>query len=277
MSDRLPISVFIIARNEADRIARPIRAVRDWAGEVLVVDSGSTDVTRDIARELGARVLENAWPGYGLQKRFAEDHCANDWLLNLDADEEPSPELCREIRALFAAGGPECDAYEIPIADVFPHEEKPSPHAYTLNPVRLYRKDKGRYAPSPVHDRVQLATGARTGRLAGLVHHRSIRSLGDEIRKLNDYTDLQAADLRTRSRRLSATRLPFEFPTAFLKAYFGRGHWRRGSYGFLLAMNYAIYRHLRLAKHLEYRLADKEAATGRTQGAPLRDKASGPK
>jgi glycosyltransferase involved in cell wall biosynthesis len=277
MSDRLPISVFIIARNEADRIDRPIRAVRDLAGEVLVVDSGSTDRTREIAADLGARVLENAWPGYGPQKRFAEEHCANNWLLNLDADEEPSPELCREIRALFAAGGPGCDAYEVPIADVFPHEDRPSPHAYTLSPVRLYRKDKGRYAASLVHDRVELVPGARTGRLSGLVHHRSIRSLGDEIRKFNEYTDLQADDLDARGRRLSAARLVFEFPSSFLKGYVGRGHWRRGTYGFLLAMNYAICRHLRLAKHVERRLARETAAPGKPQTTPLRDEARGPK
>ena len=264
MTDRLPISVFIIARDEADRIARPIAAVRDWVGEIVVVDSGSRDGTCALAREMGARLLKNEWPCYGPQKRFAEEHCANNWLFNLDADEEPSPALCAEIKALFSAGEPPLDAYETPIADVFPHEERPSPHAYVLSPVRLYRKDRARYAPSPVHDRVVLAPGARTGRLKSLVHHRSIRSLGDEIRKLNEYTDLQAADLDARSRRLSPLRLVFEFPASFFKAYLGRRHYRRGTYGFLLAMNYAIYRHLRLAKHLERRLARKGVPTPST-------------
>ncbi|MEP2437055.1 MAG: glycosyltransferase, partial [Roseibium sp.] len=83
MTRHLPISVFIIAKDEADRIGRTITSVRDWVDEVIVIDSGSSDGTVAVAEQLGARVLENAWPGYGPQKRFGEDQCRNDWLLNL--------------------------------------------------------------------------------------------------------------------------------------------------------------------------------------------------
>ena len=100
----LPLSVFIIAKNEADRIGETIRAVRDLTDDLVVVDSGSTDGTQDVAEELGARVIFNAWPGYGPQKRFAEEQCRHDWLLNLDADEVVPPDLAAEIAALFAAG-----------------------------------------------------------------------------------------------------------------------------------------------------------------------------
>src|SRR4051812_864323 len=76
----LPISVFIIAKNEADRIGDTIRAVRDLTDDLVVVDSGSEDGTQEVAAALGAHVLVNAWPGYGPQKRFAEDECRHDWL-----------------------------------------------------------------------------------------------------------------------------------------------------------------------------------------------------
>ncbi len=107
MSDRgkLPISAFIIAQDEEDRIGRAIESVRTWTAEVIVVDSGSRDRTRAVAAELGASVVEHAWPGYGLQKRFAEDLCSSEWLFNLDADEEVTETLEREIRALFERGG----------------------------------------------------------------------------------------------------------------------------------------------------------------------------
>src|SRR3712207_4928412 len=98
----LPLSVFIIARNEADRIGATIRAVRDLTDDLVVIDSGSTDGTQAVAEELGARVIFNAWPGYGPQKRFGEEQCRHDWILNLDADEELSPALREEIRSLFA-------------------------------------------------------------------------------------------------------------------------------------------------------------------------------
>jgi glycosyltransferase involved in cell wall biosynthesis len=251
--DPLPLSVFIIAKNEADRIGDTIAAVRALTDDLIVVDSGSEDGTQDVAAALGARVIVNPWPGYGPQKRFAEEQCRHDWLLNLDADEVIPPELEAEIRALFAGGGPSRDAYRIGIAEIFPGEERPHPLAYTLTPVRLYRKSRGRYSPSLVHDRVELAPDVHPGRLKGVVHHFSVRSLGDQIEKLNRYSDQQAEDLDLRGVTIPAWRMLFEFPAAFLKAYVGRRHALRGSYGFLTAMNYAISRHLRLAKHYERR------------------------
>ena len=82
-----PLSIFIIARDEADRIGRTIAAVRGLSDDIVVIDSGSTDGTQAIATDLGARVIERDWPGYGPQKRFAEEQCRHPWLLNLDADE----------------------------------------------------------------------------------------------------------------------------------------------------------------------------------------------
>ncbi len=249
----LPLSVFIIARNEADRIGATIRAVRALTDDLLVVDSGSTDGTQALAESLGARVVHNPWPGYGPQKRFAEERCRHDWLLNLDADEVVPPELARSIRAVFAGGSPPRDAYRIGIAELFPGEDRPHPLAHTLRPVRLYRRSRGRYAASPVHDRVELEPGVEPGRLKGVIHHHSVRSLGDQIDKLNRYSDQQAHDLEVRGVTIPTWRVFFEFPAAFVKAYLGRRHFVRGAYGFLTAMNYAISRHLRVAKHVERR------------------------
>lgn len=247
----VPVSCFIIAKNEADRIGRTIQSVCSWVDEVIVIDSGSTDGTQDVARQLGAVVIENEWPGYGLQKRFGEDACRNTWLLNLDADEEVTAELAAEVRALFADGGPAPDGYEISIVDLLPREERPGRFAHALVPVRLYRRDRGRYSDSPVHDRVEFETGARIARLKGIVLHRSIRSLGEQIAKLDRYSDMQADDFIARGRRLSLVRVYMEFPAAFVKAWLGRRLVLRGTYGFLVAMNYAIFRHMRVAKIYE--------------------------
>ena len=252
-SSALPLSIFIIARNEADRIGATIRAVRHLTDDLVVVDSGSTDGTPTIAEALGARVIHNPWPGYGPQKRFAEDQCRHPWLLNLDADEVVPPDLAAEIRALFEGGEPPRLAYRIGIREVFPGEEAPRWWAYTLWPVRLYRRDAGRYSSSPVHDRVDLSPGARAARLRGVVHHFSVRSLGDQIDKLNRYSDQQARDLEHRGVAIPTWRVFVEFPAAFIKAYIGRRHLFRGAYGFLTAANYAIARHLRVAKHYERR------------------------
>ncbi|MHB2167046.1 glycosyltransferase family 2 protein [Alsobacter sp. R-9] len=247
----LPVSVFIIALNEADRIGRTIEAVRGLSDDIVVVDSGSTDGTQALAASLGARVVEHAFEGYGPQKRFAETQCRHPWLLNLDADEVVPPDLEQEIRALFSGTGPQADAYRIRIAEIFPGEGAPHRFAYALTPVRLYRRDKGSYSSSPVWDRVDLVEGARVAKLRGTIHHFSVRSLGDQMNKLNAYTDRLVADMQARGDGVSVLRLFLEFPANFIKAYIGRRHALRGAYGFMTAMNFAFYRYLRVAKHLE--------------------------
>ncbi|MFC0282648.1 glycosyltransferase family 2 protein [Camelimonas abortus] len=262
-SSDIQISVFVIARDEADRIGPVLDAARRVSDDVIVIDSGSTDGTQEVARARGARVIHHDWPGYGMQKRFGEDQCRHDWVLNLDADEVMPDDLLREIRALFAAGPPPCDAYRIRIAEMFPGEKAPHPLGFSLAPVRLYRRSAGRYSASPVHDRVELKPGTRVGRLKGVIHHFSVRSIGDQIAKLNRYTDMQADDLEARGVKVSAIRLLLEFPANFLKAYVVRRHALRGVYGFMTAMNFAFYRYLRVAKHMERRLAEKARREGR--------------
>jgi hypothetical protein len=105
-----------------------------------------------------------------------------------------------------------------------------------------------------VHDRVDLVKGTPVHRLNGVIEHRSIRSLGHELIKLNAYADMQADDLDQKGRKIGAARLVAEFPLAFMKAYIARRHFVRGLYGFMTAMNYAFYRYLRLAKYWERRL-----------------------
>ncbi|PSC06824.1 glycosyltransferase family 2 protein [Alsobacter soli] len=262
-ASKLPLSVFIIARNEADRIGRTIDAVREISDDVIVVDSLSTDGTQAVAAERGARVVEHAFEGYGMQKRFGETLCRHDWMLNVDADEVVPADLAEEIRALFARGEPDADGFRIRIAEIFPGEGAPHRFAYALAPVRLYRKDKGTYNPSPVHDRVDLVPGARVKKLRGTIHHFSVRSLGDQMAKLNRYTDALVDDLAARGETISMFRLVAEFPANFVKAYLGRRHFLRGAYGFMTAMNFAFYRYLRVAKHIEMRQRARAEKEGR--------------
>lgn len=246
-----PFSIFIITYNEADRLGATLQALEGLSADIVVVDSGSSDGTQKLAKQMGARVIEHKFEGYGPQKRFAEEQCKHDWLLNLDADEVISRELKFSIEQLFTNTIQDCDGYKISIAEVFPGEQAPHPWAYQLSPVRLYRRSKGRYVDSPVHDRVAFDAKPNLGSLEGLVHHRSVRSLGDQIAKLNGYSDRQAQDLMDKGKVPSILRLFFEFPFAFFKAYILRRHFVRGSYGLMTAMNFAFYRYLRLAKHHE--------------------------
>lgn len=259
----LPLSVFIIARNEADRIGRTLRAARGLSDDIVVVDSHSTDGTQQVAAAEGARVVENSFAGYGPQKRFAEDLCRHTWLLNIDADEVIPP----ISRGKSAPCSPAANLRAMPTASASPRssrEKAPHPFAYALAPVRLYRKDRGRYSASTVHDRVDLQPGARVGKLKGTIHHFSVRSLGHQMDKLNAYTDAQVADLEKRGETISAARLVLEFPANFIKAYIGRRHALRGVYGFMTAMNFAFYRYLRAAKYFENRIRREAGEDGPT-------------
>jgi glycosyltransferase involved in cell wall biosynthesis len=249
----VPLSIFIICKNEADRIGKTIAAVRNLSDDIVVIDSYSTDGTQSVAADLGARVVERPFPGYGEQKRYGETACQHEWMLNIDADEVVPPDLEQEIRALWDKGEPDADAYRIRIAEIFPGEGAPHRFAYALAPVRLYKKSAGTYNISTVHDRVDLVPGARVKKLRGTIHHFSVRSLGDQMAKLNAYTDRLVADLEARGESISVSRLVLEFPANFIKAYIGRRHFLRGAYGFMTAMNFAFYRYLRVAKHMEMR------------------------
>ena len=260
------LSIFIIARNEADRIVRTIEAVRDLSDDIVLVDSGSTDETQTLAAKAGARVLHNDWPGYGPQKRFAEDQCRHRWLMNIDADEWAPPSLVREIREALAHPADDIDGFEIPIAEVFPGEAAPHRVAYALTPVRIYRKDRGRYVDSLVHDRVAFNALPKLKRLSNAIHHFSVRSIGDQLAKLNDYTSQQVKDLALRGKHVPTWRLFVEFPASFFKAYVMRRHALRGIYGFMTAMNYAFYRWLRVAKDVERRMIEKGKANSKNSG-----------
>lgn len=250
-SAMLPISIFVIAKNEAKRLPATLEAVKGLGEELVVVDSGSTDGTQAIAQSCGARVVETHWRGYGPQKRFAEEQCSRNWVLNIDADEVLTPALISEIRALFANGEPPLDGYTFPIVEVFPGETNPGAFAYALIPVRLYRLDRGRYANELVHDRVAMAPGTRIAQLKGQAMHYCIESLSSSVEKLNRYSDQQVHDMSVKGRRTPAWRIWTEFPMAFLKAYLLRRHILRGRFGFVASVNYAFYRFMRIAKALE--------------------------
>lgn len=255
MTSPLPVSAFIITQNEADRLPPVLAALQGLASEIVVVDSGSTDGTQAVAEAAGARVIHHDWPGYGPQKRFAEEQCRFDWLLNVDADEVIQPDMAAALRALFAGGPPRPAAYGLNIVEVFPGEHDPHPWAFADAPVRFWHRSTGRYSASIVHDRVKLEPGVRPQPMKGRILHYCSRSIGHTMDKLNRYSDLQADDLDLRGRKLPWIRLLLEFPFAFLKAYVQRRHFLRGTYGFITAMNYAAYRFWRVAKHWERRLA----------------------
>ena len=255
----LPISVFIIAKNEADRIPQAIRAVIDWVDEVIVIDSGSEDDTVAVSEALGARVVFNDWPGYGPQKVFGEGLCRNTWLLNIDADEEITPGLAREIQALFKEGEPPLDGYRLPILPIQAGQSDGHPWTARHKPVRLYRRDKGGFKDELVHDSVAMKQGAKTAKLKGMVKHRSFRSLWHHVEKTNSYSSAQAEVLEAKGKSPGALMLLTIPVAAFLKCYFLRKEFVNGTDGIVNSHMYAFQRFIRLAKTRERRRLKRQA------------------
>lgn len=251
MSDRLPISAFIIAKNEADRIPKAILSVRDWVDEVIVIDSGSTDDTVQTAKDLGAKTYFNEWRGYGPQKIYGETLCRNKWVFNLDADEEATPETIAEIKALFANGEPEKKAFSMKTKCVFRFEEKPRRFAVSMTHGRLYNRDYAGFKDSTVHDSVVLRDGGKLELLKNGLNHYIFRSHHHTVDKVNSYSSMQAEDLFRKGRNPSALKIIFTPAWAFFKAYILRGYILYGLDGVIRSHIYAFSRLIRVAKARE--------------------------
>ncbi len=247
----LPLSVFVIAHNEERCIGAVLEVARALSDDLVVVDSGSTDRTVEIAEAAGARVFHHDWTGYGPQKRFAEEQCRHDWLLNLDADEVLSPELIEEIRTLFAEGEPPLPTYRIKTVTVYPGDNKPRWLAEYHNFIRLYDRRVARFPDHPTWDAITPPKGTGVGLLQAPCYHFSSPGLHHYVDKFNRYTTLQADTQPLKPYPVLAARLLLGFPLDFLKAWLLKRHFTGGLYGFVLAFSHAYSRFLRNAKMLE--------------------------
>ena len=147
-----PISIFIICKNEERIIGRCLEQAAKLADEIILVDSGSTDLTLAIAKKYTEKIYLNDWLGYGKQKNLALSKCSNEWVLSLDADEVLTDELIDEIKSLdFEADGYQV-ARKLFIGDKFIRHGGYYPD-YQL---RLFKKSQGRFCESPVHESVEL-------------------------------------------------------------------------------------------------------------------------
>jgi len=245
----IPLSVFIITKNEEDRIATAIRSVIDLAEEVIVIDSGSTDNTVKIAKELGAKTIYNEWQGYGPQKIFGETKCKHDWILNLDADEEISAKLAEEIKLLFSKKklADNLAGFYIKMVELPNFAKKAHPFSQYKKYLRLYNKQKASFRDSLVHDAVVV----KTGELKTLKHkmlHRSTRSYQHAVEKLNSYSELQAIDAINKGKSINIIQLITIAPISFIKNFIFRRNFLYGINGLIDSYIYAFSRFLKYAK-----------------------------
>ena len=184
------LSVFIITKNEERNIAECLKSV-SFAGEVIVVDTGSTDKTVQIARDHGVRVECAVWEGFGLSKGRALKYATGDWVLSLDADERVSAELAGEIQKATEQNA--IVGFEIPRLTNFVGSWIRHSGWYPDYVLRLFKRERGRFSPAQVHEQVILS--GQLGRLKHHLLHYSYRSIEDYVSRMNRYTSLAAREL----------------------------------------------------------------------------------
>jgi len=242
---RPTLSAVVITKNESAHIAACLESVA-FADEVVVLDSGSTDDTREIARALGARVECTAdWPGFGPQKNRALDLATCDWVLSIDADERVTPELASEIRAALAA--PAAAGYEIPRLSDFCGRFIRHSGWWPDYVLRLFRRDAGRFTDALVHERVVLREGA-PARLRSHFLHYPYADMAALINKVNRYSSDAAAMMYARGRRATVPAAVGHGCWTFVRIYLLRRGFLDGGHGLVLAVTAAAGSFFRYAK-----------------------------
>jgi glycosyltransferase involved in cell wall biosynthesis len=246
----MQISAVIIAGNEETKIGDAIRSVQ-WADEILVIDSESTDRTREIAESLGARVIRRPWPGFAAQKQFGVDQSKNDWIFSLDADERVSDDLRDAITTLQKAheDGP-IAGYRIPRLSYY--MDRPIRHSgwYPDWQLRLFDRKRARWSDDVIHESVKADDGAAVGELKGDIIHLSVDTPLQHHEMIGKrYAPLAARQMYDRGRRTSAFRVAVAGPMAFVSHFVLKAGFLDGFPGFCIARfagHHAFLKHLLL-------------------------------
>ncbi len=254
----MTLSVAMVAMDEEANIGRTLASVQ-WADEIVLVDSGSKDRTREIAHQIGARVIVEPWRGYVAQKQYAIDLCTKDWILLLDADEEVSPGLADEIRSALAVRN-SLNAYWTPRKNLFLGRWMKHGGFYPDPKLRLFRRGLAVVAGYDPHDRVDLKPGVEDGtrQFKNALIHYSYPTLTYYLGHMNRYSSLGARLVAARGpNRLLVVHIVFRPILTFIYNYFCRLGFLDGREGFLLHVNHAVYVFWKYAKAWELLHSDR--------------------
>lgn len=238
------LSLVVITRDAEAHLVRCLESV-PFADDVVVLDSGSTDRTVEIARQHGARVFVEEWRGFGPQKQRATELANTDWVLNLDADEALSPAAQAEVRTWLEAGAPDADAFSFPRLSF--HLGRWIRHGgwYPDRQVRLYDRRRARWSTAVLHEKVE---AERFAQFKQPLLHWVFRDLTDQVARNNRYSGLGADRLAQASRRFRIFHLLIKPPTKFIETYFWKLGFLDGLPGFIIAVGAAYSVFLKWAK-----------------------------
>jgi glycosyltransferase involved in cell wall biosynthesis len=244
----VPISACIITYDEEHKLPDCLASL-DFCAEILVVDSHSSDRTRDIARERGARVIERDWPGHIEQKNFAIDQAVHDWVLCVDADERVTPELRAAIEDRFARGDPDVAGFRVNRRNIYLGRWIRGGGWYPDTKLRLFRRSRGRWTGENPHDHVALdpAAGDPESLGADLEHH-TYDDIADHLETIQYFSTIAAGEKLARGQGGLGLHLVLNPPLRWFRDFVLQGGFRDGWRGFIVATLTAFYVFVRYAK-----------------------------
>ena len=251
---KIPLSVFIICENEEDRITLVLESIKDLANEIIIIDSGSTDGTLELAKAYTDKIYHKDWEGFGAQKKYGESLCQNDWILNLDADEVLLEDVKESIRLVF--GLPEnkrASSYSLDIRHVSFMNKNMTPKPFGPRNItpRLYNKNKAGFKDSTVHDKVVNFDNSKPIKLKGAVAHISTKSFSHMWKKILTYSELQAQKWVNDGRNVTYFQLIYDPLFFFFKNFFIRRLCFIGAEGLVMSIALSAGRALRIGLTLE--------------------------
>lgn len=246
----MKISATIITHNEEENIQKACESLA-WADEIIVVDSGSTDKTREIAEANGARVIRKDWAGFSAQKQFAAEQAVHDWIFSLDADERVSEELNANISDLRQLSDSEvADGYRIARRSYYQGRWIKGGGWYPDWQLRLYKKSQGHWGARLIHESVKMDSGARIKKLSGDILHYTSKDSAYHHRMIGErYAPLAAQQMLEEGRRTNPLKIATAAPSAFVRSYILKGGFRDGLAGLSIASfaaHHAFLKHIML-------------------------------
>lgn len=248
MASSIPISAFIITFNEAEHIAKVVTAL-NYFDEIIVVDSGSTDNTVELASNNGARVIHQDWLGYAKQKDFAMRQCKHNWVINIDGDEVLSQQNIDEIADIV--NNDKADAIRLYFDDLL-WGKSMSKKSRKRSIIRVFKRSCAKYPIERlVHENVMLAKGSRVVSIPSLITHYGYNSTEIVTQKFNRYSSLKAQEKFNQAKSPSLLKLALVYPLNFIKSYLLRRMFLSGIRGLIMSHTEASYAFLKEAKLFE--------------------------
>ena len=235
-------SVYIICKNEEKHIKRVLESVKDF-DEIILVDSGSTDNTLEIAKDYTKNIYHQDWIGFAKQKEYARSLCSNEWVLNLDADEELTTELKNEI--IKTINENKIDGLNIKISSLYLEKFNNEKSKFNRR-IRFFRKSLGYYPEKLVHE--SIVVNGKIKKAKSFIYDYGTIDLKTHLDKINAYSSLRAEEKFEKNKKSSLLKLLFVFPLAFFKSYIIKRSFLNGTRGFIASMNNSFYAYLKEAK-----------------------------